>query len=127
MSNSRAYLRWKKKEVDGKEAFLLRYVDMGVGGSWEKVRRHYKNSGKVNSKTGKSFSTMAFYHSAWDWAINNIEEAKEIYTKFCLMYGENLIEDWADVVNQRAKRYLNKPERKEFFEKYPEYNVSDGE
>lgn len=125
MANSRAYLSWRKMEIDGKEAFYLRYVEMGTAGSWTKVRDHYKNKGKVSSETGKPFKTMGFYHSAWRWAVRNIEEAKEIYTKYCLMYGESLGENWVDVINQRAKRYLNKKEQREFFEKHPEYVIGE--
>ena len=113
----------RKRYLDGKELFYRYHVEMGKGGSLQKLRDWLYSQGIYNPDTGRPFLTSAIFQSMWRWALTNFDEAKPIYEKFLLEFGVRMEdEQWRDLIRKRAKSYLNKTQKKKFFSDYPEYN-----
>jgi hypothetical protein len=62
--------------LDGKSLFRIYWTDMG---SQRSIRRLRENTG-LNLQRGKPFSPRGLWLALWKWAINNPDEAFEIFT-----------------------------------------------
>lgn len=110
-------------DLDGKECFYILYVEMGRGGSLQKLGKHLKNKGVYNAENGKPYSTSALFQSIWRWVLNNIEEAEPIYKNYILSFGRPWNEEkWRMLIHTRAVTYLTRAQARRFFERHPRFS-----
>jgi hypothetical protein len=80
-------------------------------GSLVKVQRWFQNEGKINPKTGKPFTPMAYWIAAMRWVVNYPDEAREYYKKLTdLDFDPHDDDEWWEYVIDQAKsaRFLSK-------------------
>lgn len=113
----------RKKVLDGKELFYRFYVEMGKASSLPKLAKALQREGIYNYDLGKAFTTGAIFMSMWRWALQNLDEALPVYKKYILEFGEIIPEDdLKAAIVVRVECYLNKTQKREFYEKHPEYH-----
>jgi|SRR3972149_3246707 len=112
----------RKKYLDGKELFYLYHVEMGKGGSLNKLRDNLFKNGIYNPETGRPFLTSGIFQSMWRWALTNFKESEPIYKTYLRdlgMFMDDAV--WRDLIRKRVKSYLNKTQQRKFYEDNPEY------
>ena len=119
--------RIKRKFLDEELLFKRMYVTMGAAGSLGKLQNWYTGEFGVNPNTGKPFSREALFQAMWRWALDNLEEARNIYMVYVSYYGESLSKGiWKQTVSSRAIHCLHGGAKK-FFAKNPEYILPENE
>lgn len=115
----------RQKLLDGRMLFYHYYEEMGKGTSLNKMARWLYKQGIYNQDTGEEFSTSAIFQAIWRWALQNLEESEPVIKKWLLNnYGEVWSdEQWKHIITERVKRYLNKTQKRNFYDAHPEYKA----
>jgi len=103
------------------ELFKQYYTVWGKGATFEKLRNWWTKEHGVNPNTGKPFSVPAFHQACWRWGLRNLDEAREMFSAYALLYGERVTDEiWKKFIQERARDCL-KGGARTFFNDHPEY------
>ena len=113
--------------MDG-EMIFKKYYTSGKTYSWRLCAAWYND--KVNRRPDGSRWTKAGVHAAaWRWAIENADEAKEIYSEFFRMWRDGLPlteKEWFATILYKGMRYKNNfPSVRRWMKKFPEFYDED--
>ncbi len=113
---------WGKHEkwLDGRKLFQ-EYVEMGSAGSYSKLARWAVSQGMFNPKNGK-VSTMGAYQAVWRWALNNMDEARDLWAKAYKNNGRYLSDEvWRAEIIEKARNYLSRPQYENWLRNNPQF------
>jgi len=121
--------------LDGETLFKHYYMTMGDGRSYNKLARWASDRWGINPETGKDWTTGAVWQSAWRWAFDNLDYAKQVYHDVLQDYflkvetvvnpdaewsEETFEEDWLSVLARHAKTCMTPAQYKRFLDANPE-------
>ena len=102
-------MRRTKKFLDGEFLFRYYFTEMGAARSHKKLIAYISSQGNTNPKTQRPVSIMAPTWAMWSWAMENSDQAYNIFLD--AMYNEGIYhspEEWDEYLQRHAWQYLKR-------------------
>ena len=105
----------KARFLDGEVLFKSYWEEMGTARSIAKLADKCRLEGVRNPKTGKAPTRMALWFSMWNWALQNPDEAYDVFNRGLKLEGDYCSpEEWKEYLLDKAKTALSERRYEEY-------------
>jgi hypothetical protein len=101
----------KARILDDKHCFEL-WVNMGEGGSYQKVQRALAAEGLISPLTGRAPTRQAIWFAVWKYICENQELVRPYFNNAWAAHGEILSDDeWMGMLTRHSRQAFSKKKR----------------